>query len=162
MNLYSCFYVFIIAVLGRIYRHYEVRFHMSIGKNIKMYRKQRRLTQVQLAEKAQLSRSYLADMEGDRYNPSVGTIKLIAQALQLDTSQLLDDTELESSHSANDNRDIVADLEQILSYLNNKALSSHGQTFEQEDMELLRNSLEQSLRLAKRVARQTYNQSTKK
>lgn len=62
---------------------------MSIGKNVKLYRKQRGLTQVQLAQKANLSRSYLADVEADRYNPSVDTLKAIADALQVGSHVLL-------------------------------------------------------------------------
>lgn len=66
---------------------------MSIGKNIKTLRKMRKLTQVELANKANISRSYLADVEGDRYNPSVETLKTIADALSVQTSDLLGDSE---------------------------------------------------------------------
>lgn len=62
---------------------------MSIGKNVKQYRKQRGLTQSELAIKANLSRSYLADVEADRYNPSVDTLKGIADALQVGLHVLL-------------------------------------------------------------------------
>ncbi|RTE09310.1 helix-turn-helix domain-containing protein [Paenibacillus whitsoniae] len=64
---------------------------MSIGANIKRFRKERKLTQVELAEKSSLSRSYLADIEGDRYNPSVETLKSIAEALNIPTHHLLDE-----------------------------------------------------------------------
>lgn len=64
---------------------------MSIGRNVKFYRKQRGLTQSELAQKANLSRSYLADVEADRYNPSVDTLKTIADALQIGTHVLLDE-----------------------------------------------------------------------
>ena len=51
---------------------------MSLGENIKLYRKKQKLTQVQLADKANISRSYLADVENNRYNPSVDTLKNIS------------------------------------------------------------------------------------
>ena len=57
---------------------------MSIGSRIKDLRKTRGLTQILLAQKASISRSYLADIEGDRYNPSVETLKSIALALHVD------------------------------------------------------------------------------
>ncbi|TYA10952.1 helix-turn-helix transcriptional regulator [Paenibacillus faecis] len=62
---------------------------MSIGKNIKTFRKEKKLTQVELAKKANMSRSYLADVEGDRYNPSLDTLSDIAEALGVSTADLL-------------------------------------------------------------------------
>lgn len=67
---------------------------MSIGARIKGFRKQRGLTQVKLAEKAGISRSYLADVESDRYNPSLSTLMELAQALGITISCLLDDREI--------------------------------------------------------------------
>ena len=64
---------------------------MSIGKNIKMHRKENNLTQKELAEKANISRSYLADVENDRYNPSLDVLNSIANSLNLKTKDLLDD-----------------------------------------------------------------------
>ncbi|QHZ52471.1 helix-turn-helix domain-containing protein [Paenibacillus larvae] len=79
---------------------------MSLGKNIKFFRKQRRLTQIELAEKANMSRSYLADVERDRYNPSVDTLKSIAKALNIEAQLLLKDdldvTEQKTFHEEKD------------------------------------------------------------
>jgi len=68
---------------------------MSIGTRIKSFRKQRGLTQVKLAEKAGISRSYLADVEADRYNPSLSTLMELAQALGISVSCLLDNREID-------------------------------------------------------------------
>lgn len=65
----------------------------SIGERIKIARKRQGLTQVALAEKANISRSYLGDLEGDRYNPSIETLKSIARALNTDTSEFIDTEE---------------------------------------------------------------------
>lgn len=62
---------------------------MSIGDNIKRLRKEQKLTQIELAKKAQISRSYLADVEKDRYNASVETLKSIAAALGCSISDLM-------------------------------------------------------------------------
>jgi transcriptional regulator with XRE-family HTH domain len=70
---------------------------MSIGKNIKFYRKQKKMTQIELAERANMSRSYLADIERDRYNPSIETLKSIAKALQIDVSSLIEGDTNDSS-----------------------------------------------------------------
>ena len=61
----------------------------TIGKKIKHYRNQRGYTQGTLAEKANISRSYLGDIEGDRYNPSVSTLQDLSRALNIDASLLL-------------------------------------------------------------------------
>ena len=62
---------------------------MSLGENIKLFRKLRGLTQERLSKKANLSRSYLADVERDRYNPSVDTLQAIARALSVGVNDLL-------------------------------------------------------------------------
>lgn len=60
---------------------------MSIGGNIKIYRKKQGLTQKELAEKANISRSYLADVENNRYNPSLDVLQSIASALGISAQQ---------------------------------------------------------------------------
>lgn len=54
---------------------------MDIGNKIKYYRKLKDMTQQELAEKSNISRSYLADVERNRYNPSIETLQKIAEAL---------------------------------------------------------------------------------
>ncbi|MDP5273990.1 helix-turn-helix domain-containing protein [Chengkuizengella axinellae] len=66
---------------------------MSIGSNIKKIRKERGYTQVELSGRANLSRSYLADVERDRYNPSVETLTSIAKALGVSSSFILGATD---------------------------------------------------------------------
>lgn len=61
---------------------------MSIGQTIKEYRKRRGLTQKELAREINLSRSYLGDIEGDRYNPSVKTLRAIADVLQIPANKM--------------------------------------------------------------------------
>ncbi|MCD9026013.1 helix-turn-helix domain-containing protein [Cohnella silvisoli] len=129
---------------------------MSIGKNVKMYRKQRKLTQHELAEKATLSRSYLADLEADRYNPSVDTLKTIADALQIRVHELLDEGN-EQMLSPREERDIATKLESMMSELESDvALSFHGEPMDEEERELLRISLENSLRLSRQMAKKKF------
>jgi len=61
---------------------------MSIGARIKGFRKQQGLTQVKLAKNAGISRSYLADVEANRYNPSLSTLMNVAQVLGIVVSCL--------------------------------------------------------------------------
>ncbi len=62
---------------------------MTIGGNIKKNRNSKGLTQKELAEKANISRSYLADVERNRYNPSIDTLKSLASALDINLIDLL-------------------------------------------------------------------------
>lgn len=61
----------------------------SIGQRIKEARKSARLAQLELAKKTDLSRSYIGDIEKDRYNPSVSTLQLIATATNTPLENLL-------------------------------------------------------------------------
>ncbi|MHB8063374.1 MAG: helix-turn-helix domain-containing protein [Ruminiclostridium sp.] len=61
---------------------------MSIGKRIKKVRKNLGFTQDNLASRANISRSYLADVENGRYNPSFNTLERIAGALEVSVDRL--------------------------------------------------------------------------
>ncbi|MBZ9536510.1 helix-turn-helix transcriptional regulator [Cytobacillus oceanisediminis] len=138
---------------------------MSIGEKIKIHRKKAGLTQVVLAEKANMSRSYLADLERNRYNPSLDTLTAIAEALNINVSNLLDEEEKENSFepklTEKDERDIQKELQKMIDGLEGKNGYAHfnGQSIDdmdQEDRELLISSLENSLRIAKRLAKQKF------
>lgn len=62
---------------------------MRVGESLKTYRKQKGFTQVELAKRAGISRSYLADVEAGRYNPSLDTLMAVAKALNIETSLLI-------------------------------------------------------------------------
>lgn len=70
---------------------------MNIGARIKRFRNQKGLTQVKLAENAGISRSYLADVEANRYNPSLSTLMEVAQALGIAVSCLLDNNQIDKA-----------------------------------------------------------------
>lgn len=61
----------------------------SIGAKIRNARKEAGLTQVELAKKTSLSRSYIGDIEKDRYNPSVATLRAIADATGVPVESIL-------------------------------------------------------------------------
>lgn len=66
---------------------------MNIGNKIKDLRKLNKMTQVELAAKANISRSYLADIERNRYNASLDTLKAIASALNVNLNEFFDSKE---------------------------------------------------------------------
>ena len=66
---------------------------VTIGDNIRKYRKKKNLTQKELGDIVRISNTYLSDMEIGRTNPSIKTLKRIAQGLEISYVDLLKDTE---------------------------------------------------------------------
>lgn len=56
---------------------------IKIGEIIKKQRKEVGITQIELANKADISTSYLCDIEKGRSVPSIVTLKKIAKALEI-------------------------------------------------------------------------------
>lgn len=65
---------------------------MTLGKRIRQLRKQKKLTQRQLAERVEIDFTYLSKIENDRldYTPSVKTLHQLAKALGADELELLE------------------------------------------------------------------------
>lgn len=108
---------------------------MTLGENIKFYRKQKKLTQNELANIASMSRSYLADIERDRYNPSVETLKTIADALHIKLSLLMGEEQIPSWATTKDKRDFKKMLEE------DDDLMFDGVPIEEEDRQRIKDVL---------------------
>ncbi|MBR3823578.1 MAG: helix-turn-helix transcriptional regulator [Lachnospiraceae bacterium] len=67
---------------------------IKIGLNIAYYRKLRKMTQLELAEKANLSRTHISNIEAPNMITSISieTLLDIAEALEIPASHLLDFT----------------------------------------------------------------------
>jgi transcriptional regulator with XRE-family HTH domain len=62
----------------------------SLGQSIAKHRRTKDLTQDALAEKADLDRTYLSDIERGVRNPGIKNVVLIAKALGITPSKLLE------------------------------------------------------------------------
>lgn len=62
---------------------------VSLGNRIRKLRKKRGWTQVEMAEKVGLDRSFLADVERGKRNISILNLELIADGLKISLAQLL-------------------------------------------------------------------------
>jgi len=60
-----------------------------MAMRVKAWRERRGLTQEQLAEKAGISRGFLARLETARHDPKLSTLEKIAKALKVDIAKLL-------------------------------------------------------------------------
>lgn len=67
----------------------DIDLYHVIGTNIKHYREQAKLTQVQLAEQAKISISYLSKIEATRCNKSlsISVLNQIANVLSVEISE---------------------------------------------------------------------------
>ncbi|GAA0763730.1 hypothetical protein SDC9_171146 [bioreactor metagenome] len=123
---------------------------MSIGKRIKNLRKLNKLTQVELAKKANISRSYLADIENDRYNASVDTLKAIANNLNVNLSDILEESNNLSEPDLNekDKKSITNDLKVLMEEFKagtDGTAYYNGQELGEEDLELIESAMKIAL-----------------
>ncbi len=64
---------------------------MNLGENIKKYRKEKGLTQTELAIKSDLSKNAIYNYENNKRVPNIDILNKIASALQIQINQLLGD-----------------------------------------------------------------------
>lgn len=67
----------------------QVTHFMSLGNAIKLCRTQKNYTQAELAEKANISVSYLSLLEQGKRDPNFSTVESIASALEIPVSMLV-------------------------------------------------------------------------
>jgi transcriptional regulator with XRE-family HTH domain len=76
-----------------------------LGKNIKIYRAKRRLSQAGLAEKAGISVTFLSNIERGNNFPLAGTLCSLAHALDVEVFELF-----KGDLAPSDSRDLVCHL----------------------------------------------------
>jgi len=64
-------------------------FRRTVGQNVRAFRLRLKLTQEQLAEKADLHWTYISGVERGRYNVSLDTLETLAKALGRKPFELL-------------------------------------------------------------------------
>ena len=64
------------------------KIHQQLAENIRKVRKEKGLTQEQLAYEAELNRAYIGYIERGERNPSVDTLNKIAKALKTSLKEL--------------------------------------------------------------------------
>ena len=134
----------------------------TVGERIKIYRKEKGFTQKELAEKANLSRSHIASIEGNQYTPSLTTLTEIAAALNIDSALLISDN---PESIAKPKPDLTKkDKMEIDEYLNNfedellsqTGLMFNGEPMTQESKEKLIAAMRIGAEMAKKEAKEKY------
>ena len=85
---------------------------MDSGKKLKDLRKSKGLTLKELANKTNLSISFISDIEHNRSNPSISTLKILCNALDVPITYLLEDDKTPSNL-------VCTDLDEVLTMLIN-------------------------------------------
>jgi len=62
----------------------------KLGKNLKMIRLKRKLSQGELSKSLNVDRAYISNIENGRMNPTLSTLEKIAQALKVSIKELVD------------------------------------------------------------------------
>lgn len=124
------------------------------GTKLRELRKKEGWTQEEVAKKLGVSKQTYSHYENENRKPSLDTIRQLAKIYQVDIDIIFSEDAL----SPKEERDIAADLERMLSDLeSNEALAFHGEAEDEESKELLRNSLKNSLILAKQLAKKKFS-----
>lgn len=123
----------------------------SVGEKIKALRKKCNLTLKDLSEKANISISFLSDIENGRSNPSLERLNDIAKALNTSTSYLLDENIKETQFTRKDERDIEKRLNQIKTELmeGQDGLMLSGEPVSSDAIQSIVDALEFGMRQAK-------------
>lgn len=64
---------------------------LTLGEKVKVARKKKKLTQQDLADLANVSRSFINHVEGNRKRPSLDTLKRFAQVLSVTLDYFIED-----------------------------------------------------------------------
>jgi transcriptional regulator with XRE-family HTH domain len=166
------FYIFIqqLKYFGRFYKmgmDRNMPLKEQISKNILGLMDQRGWTQLKLSLESGISKSTISDYIRCRTLINPGNVEKMANAFQVAKSEI--DPSFKTKEKKNDlpelnskdERDIQKDLEDIINNLESSSgyAAFDGKDIEEmdpEDKELLIASLENSLRLAKRIAKQKF------
>ncbi|MDQ7094170.1 helix-turn-helix transcriptional regulator [Desulfosporosinus sp. PR] len=153
----------------------------SICIRLKKARAQKNLTQMQVMKRTNINHKTLSGYENGVSEPDLETLAILAELYETTTDYLLgrsDDPKvsylntlppgrlefLKEAHppynatlSPKEERDLAKDLNKILSDLeSNEALAFDGEPLDEETKELMKLSLEHSMRMAKQLAKKKF------
>lgn len=133
---------------------------MIFSKNLKLLLDRNNISQVELSKILGVSESSVGKWLLQKSMPRMNIIEKLAQYFQVDTTYFFKETDKNSLElTARDERDIKKHLDKALENLeNDEALMFDGELVEMdtETKELLKASLENSIRLAKTLAKKKY------
>lgn len=135
---------------------------MNFPDVLKQLRKERNLTQDELAKNVKVNRSTLGMYESGRREPNYETLEIFADYFNVPIDKLLGRAVTSNSLPAltkKDNREIQKKLDALMNDLDPAtgiAYYNGDEPMDDEDRELLKISLKNSLELAKQIAKKKF------
>lgn len=139
---------------------------MDFPKRLRSLRLSHKLTQEELGKKINVTKVSVSGYENGNRVPDMETLQKIAEVFDVQVDYLLGRTDDPSppkkskpyyALTEKDERDIARDLERMMSDLeSNEAMAFYGEPMDEETRELIRLSLEHSMRLAKEMAKKKF------
>lgn len=139
---------------------------MDFPKRLRSLRLNQNMTQEELGKKINVTKVSVSGYENGNRVPDMETLQKIADVFDVQVDYLLgrtdDPTPPQKSKpyyalTEKDERDIARDLERMMSDLqSNEAMAFYGEPMDEETRELIRLSLENSMRLAKEMAKKKF------
>ena len=137
---------------------------MLIGKRIKDMRLEKGMSQQELGDMIGVTKVSICGYENGTRTPSLETFCILADIFDTTTDYLLgreDESRVSNALpdlNKKDTRDIARDLEKTLKDLENSedALMFDGEPIDEHTKEMIRISLENSMRMAKQLAKQKF------
>lgn len=139
---------------------------MKLSAKLRELRTKNNLTLKELSAKSGISVSFISDIENGRRNPSIETLKTLANALGVSADEFLKDSstntkskDTKTELNKRDLKDIAKDVDSIMKKLNN---GEAGPTYyndiemKEEDKELFRSAIELALKNIKIKNKETY------
>lgn len=138
-----------------------------LGTRIASLRKNKKMTQENIAKRIGIPRSTYSNYEAGNREPDNETLKKIAKCLETSTDYLLGLTDDPNPHSVKDEwtpqlnekdeKDIALRLEAIAQDIESQtSLSFNGEPMDEDTKELVLAQIERNLRLAKQLAKQKF------
>lgn len=106
---------------------------MSIGINIKNKRTQKGMSQELLAENLYISQGTLSNLEADKSTPDVILLKRIANALETDINELMDDKTIFTNYNQRDG----SNCSEIVNLLSDKINELYVKLLDEKDFVIL-------------------------
>ena len=133
---------------------------MQLGEKIKKLRVDHKISRNELANILGISYSTISKYETNVRRPDNEMLKNIADYFRVSADYLLGREEKTNSLpplTKKEERDIAKDLEDILEGINSSnSLSFYGEPMDEETKELMKISLENSMKMAKQIAKQKF------
>lgn len=132
---------------------------MGIGERIRQKRKEKGLTQIELAVAVKVSSQVISNWERGYTDPSHDDVARLADVLNCST-EFLHGRDIKKNLpdlTKKDEKDIAKKLENILDSMEtDTALSFDGEPMDEETKELVRTAIESNLRLTKQIAKKKF------